>query len=372
MRKSIIFFMIAGVAAMIAALIVYSALRRKDVEVEQAMVKTVNVAAAAHDLVLGAKIDASAIKKIRWPKDTLPAGAITDTQSVIGSIVKAPFVENEPLVTAKLFDGDKSAGVLPLLIPANMRAMSVAVDEVGDIAGFVLPHARVDVLVALAGNSGHQDSRAKIVLENIEVLAVAQTLDQKDQPQVEKVVTLLVTPDEAERLALASREGTLRLAMRNYTDNDIVATAGVDIQKIMGSYANTLPPVALAKAGSQKVIYRPPPQAKPFEIEVMRDGQSRQAVRFGRDGQAIPDAKKGPSASSAPAAPSSEPADAGDEAATPGKPDNSGTATSWNDKSSDGNAGGGASQSDHPDSASLMGAKDAAALAPVGKTIDVP
>jgi len=285
MKRPIVFFLLAGFAAVLASMVVYSALKKKDAEVEKAMVKSVQIAVAARDLPLGTKLDGASFKMIRWPKDNVPTGATMNPGSLIGGIVKASFVENEPLVMSKLFSGDKSAGVLPLLIPPGMRAMSVPVDEVADIAGFVLPHSHIDVLVALTPNSqntANNGNRSKIVLENIEVLAVAQTIEQQgDQPQVVKVVTLLVTPEEAERLALASREGTLRLAMRNYNDDKIVLTSGTDAQGVLRAYSNAPLPMVQQAAGHLKAAK---PAPRPIEVEIMRNGQSREAVGFQRGG----------------------------------------------------------------------------------------
>src|SRR5713101_7252728 len=227
MRRPMVFVLLAGVAALVAAVVVYSALKKREAQVQDAMVKSVNVLVAAHDLSIGSKLDASAVKLVRWSRDAMPPGAYTDAGAVLNQFTKTGFIQNEPIVADRLFSGDKNAGVLPLLIPSGMRAVSVPVDEVSDIAGFVLPHARVDVLVAMSGGEGIEKAFSKVVLQNVEVLAVAQEVEKKkDEPTVVKVVTLLVSPQEAERLALASRAGTLRLAMRNYNDNKIVLTNG--------------------------------------------------------------------------------------------------------------------------------------------------
>jgi pilus assembly protein CpaB len=211
MRRPAIFVLLAVVAASFAAVVVYSALKRREAQVQQAMAQSINIVVAAHDLPLGSRIEPGSVKSVRWSRDSLPPGAITDPGAVVGQYTKTGFIENEPIVTPRLFGGDKNAGVLPLLIPSGMRAMSVPVDEVSDIAGFVLPHTRVDVLVSL---SEGDKSLSRIVLQNVEVLAVAQDIEQvNDQPQTVHVVTVLVTPVQAERLTLASREGTLRLAM---------------------------------------------------------------------------------------------------------------------------------------------------------------
>ena len=178
--------------------------------------------------------------------------------------------------------GEKTSGVMPLLIPPGMRAMSVPVDEVSDIAGFVAPHTRVDILVAVAGTGPGEPSFSRIVLQNIEVLAVAQEIEHvKDQPEVVKVVTLLVTPIDAEKLTLASREGLLRLAMRNYSDAKIVATRGIGLPDLLhegGAPGSTLPVMQIQPA--PPLAARPAHGPTAFRIEVMRDGKSSEAISF--------------------------------------------------------------------------------------------
>jgi pilus assembly protein CpaB len=281
---------LAGLAAALAALVVQSALRKKDTELQKARVMATEILVAAHDLPVGTKLQPDDVKLARWPRDSVPSGAITDAHTVVDTIVKSEMVQDEPITATRLYTGD-TAGVLSLLIPPDMRAMSVAVDEVSDIAGFVLPHARVDVLVAIKEENGPGGSSAhsKIVLENVEVLAVAQTTDHKDKPQVERVVTLLVTPQEAERLALASHEGSLRLALRNLNDEKIVNTAGSSVSSLLQVYGGAPPPVARPQVGQVHVAVfrRPSAPAPAIKIEVMRDGSTRDALSFGLDGKAI-------------------------------------------------------------------------------------
>jgi|YelNatPaOPRAMG01_1025707.scaffolds.fasta_scaffold30908_5 pilus assembly protein CpaB len=282
MRRPVIFVMLAGLAAMLASVVVYSALKRRDAEVKQALAKTVHIVVASRDLPLGAKIDAGSLRLARWSSDALPEGAFSNPQQLIGSFVKSPFVRNEPIVASKLFMGQKTAGVLPLLIPAGMRAVSVPVDEVSDIAGFVLPGTHVDVLVAIAAGNGISQPFSKVVLQDVQVLAVAQEIEKrKDQPQLVKVVTLLVTPTEAERLALASREGTLRLAMRNYSDNKIVLTSGVDVHQMLDVYSSTPRlPVMPAQAAALRHAAMPVHKVNKFSVEIMRDGTKSESVSF--------------------------------------------------------------------------------------------
>ena len=283
--KRIGFIVLAGLAAALAALVVHSVLRSKDAELQKAKLATADIVVAARELPIGTKLQFTDVRMVRWPRDSMPAGAFTDAPSIVGSIVKAETVENEPIVASRVYTGD-TAGILSLVIPPAMRAMSVAVDEVSDIAGFVLPHARVDVLVALReqGKPGESEPRSKIVLENVEVLAVAQTTEHKDKPQVEKVVTLLVTPEEAERLALASQEGSLRLALRNLNDEKIIATQGSTVSAMLASYGGAYekPQVSQVHMGWFRR-----PQVPAVKVEVLRNGVSRQAVTIGRNGMAI-------------------------------------------------------------------------------------
>jgi pilus assembly protein CpaB len=279
MKRPVIFVALAGIAAMLASVVVYSALKKREAEVQKAMVKTVYIVVAANDLPLGSKIDPGQVKLARWSADAMPDGAFTNPSQVVGSFVKSQFVSNEPVVATKLFLGQKTAGVMPLLIPVGMRAVSVQVDEVSDIAGFVLPHAHVDILVALAnqGGGGPDKPFSKIVLQNVEVLAVGEEVEKKkDDPELVKVVTVIVTPQDAERLALATREGTLHLAMRNYADSRVVLTSGTDVDQMLHQYSLAPLPVMAVQHESGAA---PRPMNK-FQIEIYRNGKSAESVSF--------------------------------------------------------------------------------------------
>src|SRR5215472_13209997 len=232
MRRSPIFPLLALVLALVAAIAVHSALRAKDARIAEAMAKTSDIVVAAHDLPFGGKVTPESLKVVKWPTDVLPPGAVTQPSGLIGNVLRQAIAANEPILESQLINTDRKAGLLPLLIPQNMRAMSVAVDEVADISGFVLPHSRVDILAAFT-DSGPGAGKARIVLENVEVLAVAQ-VTEKDQPDLEKVVTLLVTPQQAEKLALVSHEASLRLALRSYDDDQMVESGGISIGQIFG------------------------------------------------------------------------------------------------------------------------------------------
>jgi pilus assembly protein CpaB len=268
--------------AMLAAIVVFSAIRKRETEVQRAMAQTVEIVVAANDIPLGTKLEPDSVKLMRWSRDSIPQGGFTDPQAIADSFAKTEFEANEPIVASKLFMGKTTSGVMPLLIPPGMRAMSVPVDEVSDIAGFVEPHTRVDILVAVAGTGPGEPSFSRIVLQNIEVVAVAQEIEHvKDQPEVVKVVTLLVTPTDAEKLTLASREGLLRLAMRNYSDAKIVATRGIGLPDLLhqgGAPVSILPPMQIQPTSA--LTARPAHGPTAFRIEVMRDGKSSEAISF--------------------------------------------------------------------------------------------
>ena len=282
MRRPAIFMGLALVTAFLAAMVVFSALRKRDAEMKSAIAKTANIVVAARDVGLGTRLSPSDLKLARWSADSIPAGSFSDAQSLVDQYTGADFVAGEPIIARKVLSAEKAGGVMPLLIPSGMRAMSVAVDEISDIAGFVKPHSRVDILAAVSSEGGAESKPfAKIVLQNVEVLAVAQEIERvKDEPEVVKVVTLLVTPHQAEKLGLASREGTLRLVMRNFSDTKSVATVGSDLAELLerGAAAPTI--------RAQDIVspVKAEPVAKPFTIEITRDGKPSEDISFAPGG----------------------------------------------------------------------------------------
>lgn len=295
MRRPIIFVLLAGFAALVAALVVYSALKKRERQVQEAMVQSVPIVVASHDLTIGSKLDQNSTKMTRWSRDSVPPGAFTDPGSVMGQYTKTGFVENEPIVADRLFSGIKNAGVLPLLVPNGMRAMSVPVDEVADISGFVLPHTHVDILVTVGGGGPTGGAYSKIVLQNVEVLATAQDIEKiNDQPQVVHTITVLVTPQDAERLALASGQGGLRLAMRNYDDSKVVNTSGSNIEQMLHGFGSPQMPTQVVQGQPRPVYQRPRPRAKPVQVEVLRNGKSSESVSFIRSGGGATSAEPAP------------------------------------------------------------------------------
>jgi len=189
--------------------LVNGALKTKQATIEALQRGRAEIVVAARNLMPGSTIDSSSVKLTPWPREDLPPGALNDRKQAEGQVVKQVVLQNQPIIPAMLLERGKSGGVLPFLIPDGMRAMSIPVTPVSDMAGMILPHTRVDVLVT-SGDVNGPNERTRIVLQNVEVLAVQTVLESAgNEPQRSEVVTLLVTPSEAERLAATIRLGTL-------------------------------------------------------------------------------------------------------------------------------------------------------------------
>ena len=221
------------------------------------------VLVASQDLPVGSALTPENVRVIRWPADAVPMGAFSDPAQLNGWVTRTALVQNEPLLPDKLAD-QNARGVLPLVIPPGMRAASVRVNEVSGISGFVSPGSKVDVIVVLASQQEDKGKGAFTLLEDVEVLAIAQTMDQREtKPTLVNTVTLLVTPTQAEKLTLAAAEGALQLALRNFKDSDPSHTPGITLAQL-----SPLAPVSSGAIGIPAT-----------EIELIR-GAERGVVRF--------------------------------------------------------------------------------------------
>src|ERR1700758_4879333 len=205
---------LALAAGLLAAVYVYKNLQPKN----GAAADTAEVMVAANDLQVGARVEEHDIKIIRIPGADLPPGAPRKRSDVLGHGVIIPISKGEFILPNRLAAENSGAG-LPSLIPPGMRAVSVRVNEIVSVAGFVTPGTRVDVLLTGAP-SGSGEQQTTTVLQNVAVLASGHTLERTSSGEAQNtaVITLLVTPDDAQRLTLASSEGHIQLALRNPLD----------------------------------------------------------------------------------------------------------------------------------------------------------
>jgi pilus assembly protein CpaB len=233
---------------------------------------TDQVVVAATSLGLGARLQANELRVIAWPAGHTPAGSFSRLQDCIGRALITQVVENEPILGQKLAPREAGAG-LPAAIPEGMRAVSVRVDDVVSVAGFTMPGTMVDVLVTGdAGGGGGGNSVTRNILEDVRVLAAGQQVQQdKDgKPQTVAVVTLLVDPEQANKLAMASTNGKIQLSLRNTIDADQVKPPPVYRSSLFGGE----PPVLVAAKMKSKDSASKPPI---YTVEIIRgDKRERQ------------------------------------------------------------------------------------------------
>ncbi len=228
----------------------------QNVPVKTVSVPTRTVMVASADLQTGTELRPDDVKSVEWPATSIPASAFGRPGDLVGRSLITPVVQNEPILEAKL--APKEAGVgLPPAIPSGMRAMSVRVNEVIGVAGYVLPGTHVDVLATASPTDQHVDTTSKLVLPNVQVLMAGTKMEQpgdKGKPVQVTVVTLLVTPEQAERLTLASTEGKIQLALRNPLDNTMPSTPGVRPAVLLGTPPPATRPFlrAASSKGSRK------------------------------------------------------------------------------------------------------------------------
>ena len=253
----------------------------QNVPVKTVSVPTKRVVVANADLALGSEIRRDDLATVEWPSSSVPDGAFEDPAAIVGRGLISSVVRHEPILPSKLASKEAGSG-LPPIIPAGKRAMSVRVNEVIGVAGYVLPGTRVDVVVTASATSKTEDTTSKVVLSNVEVLAAGTRLEQdsKDSKPVQvTVVTLLVTPDQAERLTLSSTEGKIQLALRNPLDLESPETAGVKTGMLLGNVQQR--PVASQPRRSTSPSPNPAPASQPAPtVEIIR-GDKRVHVTVG-------------------------------------------------------------------------------------------
>jgi pilus assembly protein CpaB len=238
-------------------------------------IPTKPVVVAAVDLQVGAEIGKDDVRIIQWPANAVPAQAMSDPSQVVGRGLVMPMIENEPFLDLKLASKEAGAG-LPPAIPPGLRAVSVKVNEVIGVAGYVLPGTRVDVVATVSPTQNSVDMTSKVILTNVQVLAAGTKIerDAKDnKPIPVSVVTLLVDPGQAERLTLASTEGKIQLALRNPLDKETPATPGIRPAALLGAPATT--PKAVTR-----VVVRSAPASTLPTVEIIRgDKRTLEGVR---------------------------------------------------------------------------------------------
>jgi pilus assembly protein CpaB len=238
-----------------------------------------NVVVAKVDIAIGERIIAEQLAVVQLPRSAAPDGTFSKIdENLVGRVAVTRIAAREPVTEGRLAPLGSAAG-LSSVIPEGFRAMNVRVDDVVGISGFIMPGALVDVVVVIETPDDKQRERvSKIVLQNIKVLANGANLDKpKNEKEVERVktVTLQVTPEQAEKLALASSEGRLQLVMRNSIDQGDEVTSGATKKSLLsGERAQPVPEPGLgsdakpAPRASASAPRRPRPRLAASETAV--------------------------------------------------------------------------------------------------------
>jgi pilus assembly protein CpaB len=228
-----------------------------------------NVAVAKVAIPVGTKIVPEQIMVVQFPKDSTPDGAFETADKLAGRVAVMNISAREPITESKIAPEGTAAG-LSAVIPEGYRAMTVKVDDASGINGFIIPGTLVDVVVVIdpAEHAGMQNPISKVVLQNIKVLANGQNIDKPENEREAnsvKAVTLQVTPEQAEKLALASTEGKLQLMMRNQIDQGDEQTPGVNKRELLGGdkARQTPEPGSLKSEQPKQPESRPVRRARP-------------------------------------------------------------------------------------------------------------
>jgi pilus assembly protein CpaB len=283
--RHLVVLMVAVVTAAIASFAVYQLIAQmpaRAVEAHQSVV------VAARSLAIGTELTERDLKVVAWPAGSPVSGAIGDVKTVMNRGLLTAVLENEPITVSKVASMGAGTGLSPA-IPRGMRAMSVKVNDVIGVAGFVVPGTRVDVVVTIRRTS---DSMTRTAASNVQVLTAGTRQDQGKPERDAKtanastVVTLIVSPQDAERIALAQAEGEIMLVLRNPLDTDPTVTTGVRTASLLGPDEAATPAPVVKKAPAPRraaapVAAPPPveaPPPAPRTVEAIRAAKRTEEV----------------------------------------------------------------------------------------------
>jgi len=277
--KPKIIFLLAVVSGLLAFYGFRSYIEQREEEAKKPLA-TRPVVVSAEDLTLGTTLNWDNLQVTEWPENIVPKGSFQEKIDLDGRVIKIAVTAGEAILASKLALKGSSGGVSSL-IPKGMRAMSIAVNVVSGVSGFILPNTWVDILMTIKPSGDKTKTFTKTILEYVQVLAVDQIYKENDDdPITVKSVTLLVAPEDAERLALAGNEGKLQLTLRNTADSELYKTDGVLLSQLL-------------KVQSRRPIRRrvsrpqPPPKAEKTPsfrvVEIIRSNV-RSEVSFEEEG----------------------------------------------------------------------------------------
>ena len=268
-RRFLLILICASVIGFLASFLVYQvvnqAARARSDQSEQIVV-------AAADLGLADTVTSQHIKLVNWPKASVPPGALRTAAEAEGRVVRGSVIAGEPLIEGKLAPQLAGrGGIMPMLIPEGQRGVTIRVDDAMRESGFVLPNSRVDVLVSMQKAAGSNEKIAKVILQDVTVLAAGQTVEMKDnKPVTNTTVTLALTPQQVERLAVAQSEGRLMLVQRNLRDTEFVRTQGATPSSLLSDIAPATPKPEAKATVLTRSTPLPLPVVERYPVAVIR------------------------------------------------------------------------------------------------------
>lgn len=241
--RPLIFFGFALVLALVTSVLVFSWMQNEKNRLMAAPIPAVKhtpILVANADLPWGTKLTPEMMQMQELPAEVLPEGHFTSLEAIKDRVLLVDIKRNELIIESKLAPLGTTSGGVAAVTDVNKRAMSVKVDDVIGVAGFIKPADRVDVMVTIEQEAGkHTNSISKMILENVKVLAAGTQMERKgkdEEPKQVQVITVEVDVEEAEKLALASTQGRLRLALRNPLNSERVLTKGANVGSLLSSF----------------------------------------------------------------------------------------------------------------------------------------
>ena len=233
--------------------------------------RMVKIVAAAAEVQPGVPVPVESVKWINWPGTVPLQGMVTKQEDVVGHVLMVPVLANEPIFQHDIASAGNSG--LSAKIPDGLRAVAIKTDELNNLAGFLFPGSRVDVLATLRGEKNISYNRT--VLQNVQVLSAGEKIvaDPNGKPENVKIVTVLVTPEESQKLSLAMEQGKIQLALRNQVDSQKVDTATVSTSDLEG-LAQT--PVQHPTVVTRKIV--PPKTPAVYTVETITGAKSSVAT----------------------------------------------------------------------------------------------
>jgi pilus assembly protein CpaB len=291
-RRLMMVLVFATIVGLIASFFVYQVVRQ--MALAGAPEGTEPVVVAAVNMTMAEAVTSQHVRLVQWPKSAIPTGAVRTLANAEGRVVRSAIMAGEPLLESRLApELAGKGGVMPMLVPEGQRGVSIKVDEAIRESGFILPNSRVDVLVSMTKPGSTSERIAKVILQDVPILAAGQTVEMRDnKPITVTTVTLALTPDQTERLAVAQSEGRITLTTRNLRDNQVVRTPGATQATLLSDVAR---PTVAAAASAAPVKPRPvsvaaaplpPPAPEGHTVSVVRGTRltEQQFIRAGERG----------------------------------------------------------------------------------------